>query len=189
MLRYLIFSFDELLRWVRIKNPEIQRVPLLSAAVRPAPDLMAFMAPFGTKTNTVFEQKVPAGNRNALIGYAARFRRVCAREIRGGAESLVVTKHLGTFLRQAHDIIDAAARASRRCCAVAVLGKPGYPYKITTQHVPIHTNTTCQYILVRIGLYWHMLQCLPISFLGSHVLWNIFRVVQPVFARIYVSPS
>jgi len=37
---------------------------VLSPAVRAAPDLMAFMAVFGTET--IFREKVPAGNRAAF---------------------------------------------------------------------------------------------------------------------------
>ena len=43
---------------------ETMNVTVLSPAVRAAPDLMAFMAVFGTET--IFREKVPAGNRTAF---------------------------------------------------------------------------------------------------------------------------
>ena len=70
LLSPLTFCFGSVASLGPNGTPDIERVPLLSAAVRAAPDLMAFMAPFGTKT--IFEQKVPAGSRNAFTEYVMK---------------------------------------------------------------------------------------------------------------------
>ena len=46
------------------EEPITETMNVLSPAVRAAPDLMAFMAVFGT--DTIFREKVPAGNRSAF---------------------------------------------------------------------------------------------------------------------------
>lgn len=48
-------------------EPEVKTLPLLSSAVRAAPDLMAFTGVFGIKT--IFEAKVPPGLRVAFYDY------------------------------------------------------------------------------------------------------------------------
>ena len=60
LLSRLTISFGRVASLGPNGTPDIERVLLLSAAVRAAPDLMALMARFGTKT--IFEQKVPAGS-------------------------------------------------------------------------------------------------------------------------------
>ena len=53
---------------------------VLSPAVRAAPDLMAFMAVFGTET--IFREKVPAGNRAAFKDHIMKLHSaVSARRI------------------------------------------------------------------------------------------------------------
>ena len=66
-LSILNFAFGSVSGFDEQCQPVRESVKVLSPAVRAGPDLLAFMGVFGVKT--LFEEKVPAGNRKAFNSY------------------------------------------------------------------------------------------------------------------------